>query len=142
MSYGDSGADLPRWTTDLVSPLDDRLGVVVHEVSARRCVVSAPVSGNTQPAGRWHGGASGVLVETAGSLAAIAHARCDGRAAVGTELSVSHLRSPNGPRVRATAAVVHLGRTSATYVVELEDGEGRVCASGRLTCRFVDPADR
>ncbi|WP_130865084.1 PaaI family thioesterase [Acidipropionibacterium timonense] len=138
MSYALPGSDLPQWLTDLVSPLDDKLGVKVHEISPERCVVSAPLAGNTQPTGLWHGGGSGVLVETAGSLAAMFHAHESGRGAVGTELSVSHLRAPRGERMTATATAVHLGRHTTTHVVEIVDDMGRTCAVGRMSCQVVD----
>ncbi|GAE75487.1 uncharacterized domain 1 [Cutibacterium acnes JCM 18918] len=96
MTYSVPEHPLPDWLAQLVSPLDDKLGVKVREISPHRCVVTAPLDGNTQPMGLWHGGGSGVLVETAGSLAAMAHARTLEHSAVGTELSVSHLRPPHG----------------------------------------------
>ncbi|MDN5996714.1 PaaI family thioesterase [Acidipropionibacterium jensenii] len=137
MTYAILGEELPEWLSELVSPLDDKLGVKVHEISPDRCVVSAPLHGNTQPTGLWHGGASGVLVETAGSLAAMAHGRQGGRWAVGTELSVSHLRAPHGETMTATAVAVHLGRHTTTHEVQILDDEGRLCAVGRVTCQIV-----
>ncbi len=138
MTYAICGEDLPEWLSELVSPLDDKLGVAVHELSAQRCVVSAPLHGNTQPTGLWHGGASGVLVETAGSLAAMAHGRGSGRWAVGTELSVSHLRAPHGDTMTATAVAVHLGRRTTTHEVRILDDEDRLCAIGRVSCQIID----
>lgn len=137
VSYSVPDHPLPDWLADLVSPLDDKLGVKVTLISPNRCVVTAPLAGNTQPAGLWHGGGSGVLVETAGSLAAIAHARTFDHDAVGTELSVSHLRAPHGERVTATATAVHLGRRATTHTVEIVDEEGRICAVGRMTCQII-----
>lgn len=138
MAYTTSdGVELPEWLQGLVSPLDDKLGVVIHELSAERCVVSAPLHGNTQPTGLWHGGASGVLVETAGSLAAMCHARQHGMGAVGAELNVSHLRSPRGDRMTAVATAVHLGRRTTTHSVEIHDDHRRLCAMGRVTCQVI-----
>lgn len=131
------GVELPEWLQGLGSPLDDKLGVVIHELSAQRCVLSAPLRGNTQPTGLWHGGASGVLVETAGSLAAMCHAHEAGMGAVGTELNVSHLRSPHGDRMIATATAVHLGRRTTTHSVEIHDDHHRLCAMGRVTCQVI-----
>ncbi len=138
MTYAIPGEELPDWLAELVSPLDDKLGVKVHEISPARCVVSAPLRGNTQPTGLWHGGASGVLVETAGSLAAMAHGRSMGKWAVGTELNVSHLRSPHGDTMTGTAIAMHLGRHTTTHEVSIQDDEGRVCAVGRVSCQIID----
>jgi len=96
MSYASKESGLPTWLTDLVSPLDDKLGVEVIELSPERCVIKAPLAGNTQPLGLWHGGGSGVLVETAGSLAAMFFAHQSGKGAVGTELNVSPHARPQG----------------------------------------------
>ena len=137
MSYSIPEHPLPEWLAELVSPLDDKLGVKVREISPTRCVVTAPLDGNPQPMGLWHGGGSGVLVETAGSLAAMAHARTFEHSAVGTELSVSHLRPPHGHQVIATATAVHLGRHTTTHTVEIVDDEGRICAVGRMTCQVI-----
>ena len=96
-----------------------------------------PVAGNTQPFGLWHGGASAVMVETLGSLGGAAHAGA-GRRAVGTELNISHLRSARSGWVHGVATALHLGATSAVYQVELTDDDGRLLASGRLSCRILD----
>ena len=122
MTYSIPEHPLPDWLAELVSPLDDKLGVKVREISPNRCVVAAPLVGNTQPMGLWHGGGSGVLVETAGSLAAIAHARTFEHSAVGIELSVSTyahptaIRSslPRQPRISVNAQRPTPSRSSTT----------------------------
>ena len=50
--------------------LIDRMGIRILEASAQRVVGTMPVTGNTQPLGLLHGGASCVLAETLGSLGA------------------------------------------------------------------------
>jgi|GEM_PF-102820 len=138
MSYASKESGLPTWLTDLVSPLDDKLGVKVIELSPERCVIKAPLAGNTQPLGLWHGGGSGVLVETAGSLAAMFFAHQSGKGAVGTELNVSHMRAPKGEHMTATATAMHLGRRTTTHAVEIVDDLGRICAVGRVSCQIID----
>ncbi|GIG29458.1 hypothetical protein Cma02nite_20580 [Cellulomonas marina] len=113
------------------------MGIEVREVAPDRAVATMPVAGNTQPHGLLHGGASGVLVETVGSLAAQEHAGA-GRRAVGIELSVTHHRSASEGVVTGTATAVHRGGTLATYEVTVEDASGRRVATGRLTCMLLD----
>ncbi|AXE39180.1 PaaI family thioesterase [Acidipropionibacterium virtanenii] len=138
MGYTTSdGVVLPDWLQGLVSPLDDKLGVAILELTAASCTVSAPLHGNTQPTGLWHGGASGVLVETAGSLAAMCHARQMGMGAVGVELSVSHLRAPRGDQMTAVSTALHLGRHATTHSVEIRDDLHRLCAVGRVSCQVI-----
>ena len=114
--------------------LGERMGLTVLEAAADRVVVSMPVEGNRQPFGLLHGGASGVLIETAGSVAGNLHAMTMGKVAVGLELSVSHHRSAREGTVTCTATALSLGGTLASYQAEVTDAEGRRIATGRLTC--------
>lgn len=121
---------------DQPSAYDDKLGLTVTLLTPETVEGWAPVEGNTQPMGLWHGGASATMMETLGSLGANAHG--GDRPAVGTELSVSHLRSARSGRIHGSAQAVHLGRTSAVYQIDLTDDDGRRIATGRLTCRILD----
>lgn len=117
--------------------LVERLGIEVSEVSASRAVGTMPVAGNTQPYGLLHGGASVALAETLGSLAAMAHAG-EGRIAVGIEVNATHHRSTRVGLVTGTATALHLGRTSASYEIVVEDSESRRLATARLSCLLLD----
>lgn len=130
--------------------LAERLGVRIVSLSPQECVATMPVAGNTQPYGLLHGGASAALAETVGSFAANAHAQQrhpGGNAhAVGLELSITHHRGARDGIVTATARAQHLGRTTATYLVELTvrpegsdaaDGDERLISSARLTCLLL-----
>lgn len=105
-------------------------------LSPERVVGSIPVEGNQQPFGLLHGGATGVLVETLASMGAMAHGY-PGRAGVGVDLNVTHLRSAREGRVTGTATALHLGRSVAAYQVEVVDDDGNVTAVGRLTCQMI-----
>lgn len=115
----------------------ERMGIEVSEVSPRRAVGTMPVAGNTQPYGLLHGGASVVLAETLGSMAAMAHAG-EGRVAVGIEVNATHHRSTRSGVVTGTATALHLGRSTASYEIVLEDSESRRLATARLTCMLID----
>ncbi|RYV52755.1 PaaI family thioesterase [Pengzhenrongella frigida] len=115
----------------------ERMGIKILEAGPARAVGTMPVAGNTQPYGLLHGGASVVLAETLGSMAAMAHAG-EGRIAVGIEVSASHHRSTRSGIVTGTATALHLGRTTATYEVVVEDSESRRLATARLTCMLIE----
>ena len=115
----------------------ERMGIEILEVSASRAVGTMPVAGNTQPYGLLHGGANVVLAESLGSLAAMAHAGA-GRIAVGIEVNATHHRSARSGLVTGTATALHLGRTTATYEIVVEDSESRRLATARLTCMLID----
>ncbi|MDR1833816.1 MAG: PaaI family thioesterase [Propionibacteriaceae bacterium] len=120
------------------SPLDDKLGGKVISLSPEQAVVRYPVAGNTQPYGLWHGGASAVAVETAGSLAAMAAVGPAGQA-VGQELSVSHLRPARAGHVTATATALRVGGHSAVYDVSVRGDDGEEIAHGRITVALRRP---
>jgi 1,4-dihydroxy-2-naphthoyl-CoA hydrolase len=96
-----------------------------------------PVAGNIQPYGLLHGGASCVLAETAGSLAAALHAG-PGHAVVGIEISATHHRGAREGDVTAVATLAHGGRTVATYDIVISDATGRRVCTSRLTCLIRD----
>jgi uncharacterized protein (TIGR00369 family) len=113
-----------------------RLGIQILEVGATRAVGTMPVAGNTQIHGVLHGGASALLAETLGSLAASAHAG-PGRTVVGLELNASHHRSAREGVVTGTATALHLGRSTAAYEIVVEDPAGRRVCTARLTCMIL-----
>ncbi|MCB7137381.1 hotdog fold thioesterase [Cellulosimicrobium marinum] len=115
------------------------MGIELQEVSAERVTARMPVAGNTQPAGLLHGGASVVLAETLGSVAAQLHAGA-GRAAVGTEVNATHHRAVREGWVHGEATAVHLGRTTASYEIVVSDDAGRRVCTARLSCMVLGPA--
>jgi len=118
---------------DGMGALAERMGIEVLSATAERVVARMPVAGNTQPYGLLHGGASCVLAETVGSLAAGLHAGPGGRA-VGIEINASHHRSATEGYVTGTATGLRLGRSLATYEIEVVDEAGRRVCTARLSC--------
>ena len=113
--------------------LGEKMGIVFLEVTPQRVVGRMPVAGNTQPFGLLHGGASVVLAETLGSIAAVLHAG-EGRIAVGVDINATHHRAARSGFVTGTATALSLGNTLAAYEVVITDEDGnRVCTS-RITC--------
>ena len=98
-----------------------------------------PVAGNQQPYGALHGGASVVLAESLGSIGSALHAGPGARVA-GVEVNATHHRAVREGAVTGTATPLHLGRTMATWTVSIEDSEGRLTCTARITCA-IRPAD-
>jgi 1,4-dihydroxy-2-naphthoyl-CoA hydrolase len=113
--------------------LISRMGIEVQAITADGATGTMPVEGNTQPYGLLHGGASAVLAETLGSLAAMAHAG-EGKMAVGVDLNITHHRSARSGVVTGTATAIHRGRTTATYAINVTDQDNHILATARLTC--------
>jgi 1,4-dihydroxy-2-naphthoyl-CoA hydrolase len=117
--------------------LDVTMGIEISEASADRAVATMPVAGNTQPFGLLHGGATCVLAETLGSIAATLYAG-DGRVAVGVDINATHHRAMREGVVTGVATPLHRGRTVACYEIAVTDDGGRRVATARLTCQIID----
>lgn len=113
--------------------LAEAMGIELIEISAERVVATMPVQGNTQPYGLLHGGASAVLVETLGSLAAAVHGGPT-KQALGLNINVTHHKSATSGFVTGVATPMSLGNTIAAIEVVVSDESGVRIATGQLTC--------
>jgi uncharacterized protein (TIGR00369 family) len=118
--------------------LNEKLGVVLTEISAERVIGTMPVEGNTQPYGLLHGGASIALAETLGSVGSALHGREIGKLAVGVDINATHHRPATSGVVTGVATAIHLGQSSATYDVAITDERGKRVCTSRITCSLVD----
>jgi 1,4-dihydroxy-2-naphthoyl-CoA hydrolase len=124
--------NVPEWFDGLRSPLDDKLGVELIEVTPTRAVGRCPVAGNTQPFGLWHGGASCVLAESLASLAAAAEVGPHG-SVTGVDINATHLRSAREGWITGVATAIRIGGTLATYDVSLTGDSGEQICAARIT---------
>ena len=116
--------------------LADRMGITVTDADPNRLTATMPVTGNRQPYGLLHGGASAVLAETVGSMAAALHAGPD-HIAVGIELNCSHHRSATQGLVTAVCTPLGVGRTVSSFEIVLRDERDRRVCTARLTCAVL-----
>jgi 1,4-dihydroxy-2-naphthoyl-CoA hydrolase len=113
--------------------LGDRMGIRLVEARRGRVVATMPVEGNTQPYGLLNGGASAVLAETIGSIAAALHAGPD-QFVVGLDISCTHHRAVSTGTVTGVATPISEGRTIACYDIRISDDQDRPVCTARLTC--------
>lgn len=116
--------------------LNDKMGVEITELSKDRVVGTMPVQGNTQPYGLLHGGASVVLAESLGSMGSAVHAYPE-KIAVGVDINATHHRSATAGTVTGVATALHLGRSMASWQVEITDEQGRLVCTSRITCALI-----
>ena len=95
---------------------------------------SMPVDQRTmQPRGILHGGASAVLAESVGSMAANICVTED-YYCVGLDINANHLRpAKKGETVTARASAVHLGSKTQVWQIEIHNDQGRHICTSRLT---------
>ncbi len=115
------------------APIHERLGIEILSASTEKVVGTMPVEGNQQPFGLLHGGASVVLAESLGSIGSAIHAG-PGATAAGIEINASHHRPATSGTVTGTATPLRLGRTLATWQVQIVDDESQLICTARITC--------
>ena len=136
LSIDDFLAQMPQG----MGALNEKMGIVLTEISEQRIVGTMPVEGNTQPFGLLHGGASVVLAETLGSIGASIHAYPEA-VAVGVDINATHHRSATSGTVTGVATAVHLGRKKASYEVVITDERGKRVCTSRITCALIPASD-
>ena len=116
-----------------VNTLVEHLGIEYSAFDDNSLSAVMPVESRThQPLGMLHGGASVVLAETLGSLAAN---MCvdEGKYCVGLDINANHLRAMRSGHVVGTATPVHLGATTQVWQIDIKDPRGRMVCTSRLT---------
>ncbi len=116
--------------------LNDKMGIVITEISEDRLVATMPVEGNTQPYGLLHGGASVVLAESLGSMGSAIHAHPD-KVPVGVDINATHHRAATSGLVTGTARPIHLGRTTTAFEIVITNEAGKRVCTSRITCALV-----
>jgi uncharacterized protein (TIGR00369 family) len=116
--------------------LTERMGIHVTEIHYGRVVGTMPVAGNQQPYGLLHGGASCVLAETLGSVAAALHAFPEGRIAC-VDINATHHRPATRGLITGVCTPLHEGRSFASHQIDLTDDEGFLVCTARLTCAIL-----
>ncbi|KAA0018758.1 hotdog fold thioesterase [Salinicola corii] len=98
-----------------------------------------PVDARThQPYGLLHGGASVVLAETLGSIAANLCLADESKMAVGLEINANHVRAVRQGWVEGCARPLHIGGTTQLWEIRIEDERGRLVCMSRLTMAVVN----
>lgn len=92
-------------------------------------IISMPVSDEvTQPFGYLHGGATVALCETAASLGSNLLTDKD-EIPLGLEINANHIRSVNSGTVEVKARIIHKGRQTHIWQMEVMQGETLICIS-------------
>lgn len=133
------GVTLDHLRERLRHTLAEHLGIELIEIGADHLAATMPVDHRTcQPMRVLHGGASVVLAETIGSVAANAANRDSARHYVGQEINANHLRPvPEGSAVTGVARPVHIGRSSQVWSIEIRNERDQLVCVSRLTLAAV-----
>ncbi|HYC27237.1 MAG TPA: hotdog fold thioesterase [Chitinophagaceae bacterium] len=93
----------------------------------------------TQPFGILHGGASCVLSESLGSVAAWMTIDPEKFRAVGIEINCNHIRAVTEGFVVGTCSPMHVGKRTQVWQTDItEEATGKRVAISRLTVAIID----
>lgn len=119
----------------LISHLD----IEFIQATADSLTARMPVNEKTiQPMGYLHGGASLALAETVGSGASLLYVDIKKFNVFGMNVSASHISSVREGWVTATAKIIHKGRTTHVWDVEIKDENGKLISVARVTNAIVE----
>lgn len=117
----------------------EHLGIEITEMGEDFLTAKMPVDHRTrQPFGIMHGGASCVLAETVGSIAASFCIDLNQFVCVGVEINTSHIKSVKEGFVVGTARPYHIGRTTHVWGIEIRDEAGALISVSRLRMAILD----
>ncbi|UIP29811.1 hotdog fold thioesterase [Photobacterium sp. TLY01] len=125
--------DLNDLNQTSVNTLVQHLGIEYSAFDDNSLTAIMPVDSRThQPFGMLHGGASVVLAETLGSIAANMCVSAD-KYCVGLDINANHIRVVRTGFVKGTASPVHIGATTQVWQISVTDERDNLVCTSRLT---------
>lgn len=125
---------LTDWENRYPDTLVAHLDIKITEIGPDFLRGTMPVDRRThQPQGLLHGGASVVLAETLGSVAANMVVDPQAFVCVGQEINANHIRGVRSGRVTGTARPFYIGRTSQVWGIEIVNEENQMVCVSRIT---------
>ncbi|WP_019612767.1 hotdog fold thioesterase [Psychromonas ossibalaenae] len=130
--------DLARINATSENTIISLLGIEYTQIGDDFIEATMPVDARThQPHGLLHGGASVVLAETLGSVAANLAVPQD-RVCVGLEVNANHIRSVKKGLVTGTATAVHIGYSTQIWQIEIKNERQQLVCTSRLTVAVIN----
>ncbi|MCB9964116.1 MAG: hotdog fold thioesterase [Rhodospirillales bacterium] len=115
------------------------VGLELVEIGADYLKGQMPVDERTkQPFGILHGGASCVLSESLGSIAAWMCINPETQRAVGLEINANHIRSVTEGLVTGLCRPLHVGRRTQVWQTDIFNEVQKMVCTSRLTVAILD----
>lgn len=119
--------------------LAEHLGIDYLEIGDDYLKAKMPVDHRTkQPAGLLHGGASVVLAETLGSIAATLCVNIEKKMVVGLEVNANHIRPVSDGWVIGIAKPIHIGNSTQIWEIKIYNEQDKLICISRLTVAIID----
>lgn len=121
----------------LKGTLVENLGIKITEFESGRVVATMPVDHRTiQPAKILHGGATIALAETISGFGSMLLIDGEKESTRGIQLSTSHISSATSGNVKGVATIIHKGRTTHIWDVNVYQEE-RLISVIRVTNMII-----
>jgi 1,4-dihydroxy-2-naphthoyl-CoA hydrolase len=128
-------ADLAPFRTNILA----HLGIEYTAIGKDYICGKMPVDERTmQPMNILHGGASVVLAESLGSVAANLCIDREKQYCVGLEVNANHIRSVTKGYVYARTEAIHIGKSTQIWETKITDEAGKLVCISRLTVAVMD----
>ncbi len=115
------------------------LDIEFTEVGSDHLIARMPVNQKThQPMGLLHGGASVALAETIGSTGTYLMINTETHIAVGIEINANHVGSVHSGFVYGKGTIVHKGKTTHIWSIEIKDEKDKLISICRLTMMIIE----
>jgi 1,4-dihydroxy-2-naphthoyl-CoA hydrolase len=119
--------------------LVSHLGIEIIEVRDGFIRAKMPVDHRThQPLGLLHGGASVVLAETLGSIAASCCLDSKINYAVGLEINANHIKSVKTGYVFGETTPLHIGKRTHVWEIKVLNEQNDLICVSRITLAIID----
>lgn len=112
----------------------DALGIEISNWDPDALTVSINVDHrHMQHVGYVHGGIYVLMAESAASIAACLKVDVMQHDVFGMEINANHIHASQSGTIHAIAKLLHHGRTSMVYHIDVKDGDGRLLCVSRCT---------
>ena len=118
--------------------LVSHIGIELTNMTDDTLEGTMPVDERTfQPAKLLHGGASCVLSETLGSIAANLCIDTETKMAVGQHIEATHIRPATKGHVRGVAKPIYIGKTSQTWRIEIFNDDNKLICDSKIIMAII-----
>lgn len=122
-----------------VNTMVTHLGIEFTRIGEDFIEARMPVDQRThQPLGLLHGGASVVLAETLGSVAATCCVDMSKQYCVGLEINANHIKSVREGFVTGITRPVHVGKKTQVWEIKITNEQNELVCVSRITMAVID----
>jgi 1,4-dihydroxy-2-naphthoyl-CoA hydrolase len=139
MKIFNEGITLDRINALAANTMMEHIGIQFTHIGNDFMEATMPVDHRThQPLGLLHGGASVVLAETMGSVAATCCIDNSKQFCVGLEINANHIKSARSGLVKGTTRPIHIGGKTQVWEIKITNEQNELVCISRITMAVLD----